>query len=113
MKEKRNYTSIMHEWFKHLWDIRSTKITDEYTGEQSSFVRCFECNKLLREENHKEVSITYSHILSKKKYPELAGNEENVVLCCSNCHHLYEMNPKAAKKQYSEKQRLKEKYGII
>lgn len=102
----------MHKWFMHLWDTRSTKVTDEYSGYTSSYVKCFECDKLLREETYKEISTCYSHILSKTKYARFAGQPWNVVICCPDCHNLYSYRPKEAKKQYALYLQLKEKYNV-
>jgi hypothetical protein len=91
----------MHLWFIYLFDQRKDK---------NGYVKCFECGKKMHESAYKELSICYSHLLEKKKYPEFAGNEENVVICCPDCHNLYSMSPRKAINQYNLKLKLIEKY---
>lgn len=100
---KKTYSNPLHEWFKYLFDIRK---------DSKGIIKCYECNYPLHEETYKEISTCYSHILSKKEYPLLAGNPDNVVITCPNCHNLYTMKPKCAKKQYSLYVYLKQLYNL-
>lgn len=91
----------MHLWFIYLFDQRK----DQY-----GYVRCFECGKKMHEDTWKMLSSCYSHILSKKKYPEMKGDENNVEICHPDCHHLYGFRPMLAKNQYAKYLKLKEDY---
>lgn len=93
---------IMHLWFMYLFDKRKIK----------GVVNCFECNKSLHEDIYKDNSICYSHLLEKSKYPKYAGDERNVVIVCPDCHTLYTLKPKKAKKQYERAQELKILFNI-
>ncbi len=93
----------MHEWFKYLF---------EYRMDEKGFVECFECGKKMSKQTYQNNMSCYSHILEKSKYPELAGNEDNVVIVHPDCHNLYTMRPTKATNQYNLKQQLKEKYNV-
>jgi hypothetical protein len=56
--------------------------------------------------------MCYSHLLEKAKYPQYAGDPDNLVIVHPSCHHLYSMKPKEAINQYNARELLKEKYGI-
>jgi len=43
------------------------------------------------------VWLTYSHILSVKQYPEYEHDQDNALLECLECHHLYEHGSLAEK----------------
>ena len=93
----------MHQWFLYLFDMRK---------DENGYVKCFECGKPMHEDTYKEQTTCYSHILEKSKYPEYAGDPDNVVIVHPDCHHLYTMRPKKAINQYNLKLKLKEQYGI-
>jgi len=94
-----SYTNnVMHQWFAHLF---------EYRMNSNGFVRCFECGKPMHESVYKDMSMCYSHILSKKKFPQFAGEEWNVKIVHPDCHTLYSMRPKKATNQYNEYLKLK------
>lgn len=82
----------MHLWFMYLFEQRMDK---------NHFVRCYECNKKMSEASWKENSACYSHILSKKTFPQYKGNPDNVMIVHNFCHNLYTMNPKAAVNQFN------------
>lgn len=92
----------MHEWFKHLWDVEAAT---------NGVVKCYECGGNIPR-SHRELTTCYSHILEKAKYPQYAGNPENVVIVHPACHNLYTMKPKEAKNQYNRYLQLKQKYGL-
>lgn len=88
-----SYTNnVMHQWFAYLFEKRM---------DARSNVFCFECGLRMPESLYKDLSTCYSHILGKKQYPAHKGKEENVQIVCPDCHHLYTMQPKKAKKQYA------------
>lgn len=95
--------NVMHQWFQYLFDQRKDK---------DGFIDCFECGTFLHEMNYRDITICYSHLLEKSKYPQYAGDERNVVITCPDCHNLYTMRPKQAIKQYEAAQQLKKLYNI-
>lgn len=97
---KMNYTNPMHQWFKYLFSVKCN---------EQGYINCFECGKPLRIDIYGDNTCCYSHILSKAKYPEYAGEQWNVEIVCPDCHNLYEMKPKQAVNQYKRKQELLEK----
>jgi 5-methylcytosine-specific restriction endonuclease McrA len=103
MKANQNLGNDMHTWFVYLFNQRKNN---------QGFVKCFECGKSLHEYFYKNLSIVYSHILNKKKYPKYAGDPENVEIVCPDCHNLYELKPKSAEKQYAKKQELIKLYNL-
>lgn len=94
--------SQLHAWYVYLFE-------KQMDGNRQC--PCYECNKPLSEDIYKNVSITYSHLLEKKRYPHLAGVAENIAIVCADCHNLYTMHPKKAIKQYTKAQELKNKYN--
>ena len=90
--------NLMHEWFNYLFDLRKDK---------NGYVNCFECGKKLHQDIYRETSSCYSHILSKKLYPEYRGDPENIVIVCPDCHNLYTYRPKKAINQYNKYLELK------
>lgn len=95
----------MHQWFMYLFEQRM---------DTNGVVHCFECGKPLYEQNNKDISACYSHILDKgiKKYRKYAGEAENVEITCLDCHTLYTLKPTEAIKQYAKSIFLKEKYNL-
>lgn len=93
----------LHKWFTYLFDERKDK---------NGFVKCFECGKPMHEDTYKNMSICYSHILSKKKYPDLKGDPANLVIVHPNCHNLYTVSPLKASKQHNLYKILIENYNL-
>jgi len=93
----------MHKWFKYLFDQRMNK---------NGYVFCFECGKAMHEDDYKDISACYSHILGKKQYPTFAGMEENIKIVHPDCHNIYTMTPKKAVHQYAEYLKFKQKYNL-
>lgn len=91
----------MHEWFVYLFETRM---------DNNGYVKCFECGKPMHEETYKYLTTCYSHILPKSKYPELAGNPDNVKIVHPACHDLYTYKPSNAVNQYNEYLKLKQQY---
>ena len=44
---------------------------------------CQSCSSPLGHEPH---SYNFDHLLEKSKYPDLAFNEDNIFICCLDCH---------------------------
>lgn len=93
----------MHLWFMHLFEERMNS---------SGWLHCFECGHPMHEDNYKDNSCCYSHILSKTWYPDFAGDPDNVVIVHPDCHNIYTMRPKKAVNQYNKYLQLKEEYGL-
>lgn len=89
----------MHLWFIYLFDQRK---------DERGCVKCFECGGLMHEDHYKEMSSCYSHILSKKLFPQFKGEEWNVKICHPECHSVYSIRPTKAVKQYEEYLKLKQ-----
>ena len=67
--EKREYTSKQFSMFYDIWAKRR-----HY---------CESCGLWLGNE---PLSIFFDHLLEKSKYEQFALMEENIFLCCSDCH---------------------------
>ena len=93
----------MHEWFMYLFQQRA---------DGHGFVKCFECGRNMHMSTYIGNTVCYSHLLEKAKYPQYAGDPENVVIVHPDCHNLYTMKPKEAKNQYKAMQELKLKYKL-
>ena len=91
------------QWYGFLFEQRMDK---------NKNVVCFECGKRMSETTWKELSTCYSHILSKKKYPQYKGIANNVKIVHPDCHYLYTISPSKAINQYSEYLRLLELHYI-
>lgn len=91
----------MHLWFIYLFDQQK---------DEKGYVKCFECDKKMHEDTYKYLTTCYSHILAKKDYEEYKGKEWNIKIVHPDCHHLYSMSPKKAKKQYALYLELLEKH---
>jgi len=98
---KQKIKNAMHQWFMYLFEQRM---------DSNRSVHCFECNKLMHEDYYKDLSICYSHILSKKTYPQYKGKEWNIEITCPDCHHLYTVLPSKATNQYAKYLELLEKH---
>ena len=68
--------------FEHIWATRP-----HY---------CFHCDRYLGREPK---SIFFSHILSRGAHPSLRCDEENIVLACEECHHIYDFRDKSKLKK--------------
>ncbi len=98
-QKKKSAINPLHEWFAYLFEEQMDK---------DGYVKCFECGNRMHQDTYKELSICYSHILPKSKYPDLAGDPDNVVIVHPDCHNLYTMQPRKAKNQYNYFLKLKE-----
>ena len=67
---------------------------------------CEECGISLGEELQ---PIYFSHILSKKAYPELRHNKENINLLCPKHHHEWEFTDRQHMAIYGKNQHIIEK----
>lgn len=61
---------------------------------------------------HEALSIFFHHILPKKKYEELAFEEENIVLLTAEQHDSVELNPQKYEKINYLREKLKLKFNI-
>lgn len=93
----------MHEWFRYLFTTRMNVF---------GYVYCGECGKPLSKDKYMDNSCIYSHLIEKSKYPMFAGNQDNILIVCPDCHNLYTMSPKLAKTQYKLAQEFKIKHLI-
>lgn len=71
MKEQRQERYKMLIFFMLLWKERPHI--------------CESCGKHLPDESR---TYMFDHLLEKSKYPELALDENNIYLCCWDCHSL-------------------------
>jgi 5-methylcytosine-specific restriction endonuclease McrA len=62
--------SDLHEFFLHIWKNRQKH-------------DCENCGKWLGKE---PLSYMFDHLLEKSKYPDLAKEEDNIMLVCLECH---------------------------
>lgn len=67
--EKKEYNSKQFNLFYDIWAKRK-----HY---------CESCGLWLGNE---PLSLFFDHLLEKSKHPKLALNEENIFLCCGDCH---------------------------
>lgn len=67
--EKKEYTNKQFQMFFNIWSKRR-----HY---------CESCGLWLGNE---PLSIFFDHLLEKSKYPEFALIENNIYLCCGECH---------------------------
>ncbi len=78
--EKKEYTNKQFEMFLNIWSKRR-----HY---------CESCGLWLGNE---PLSVFFDHLLEKSKYPEFSLMENNIYLCCGECHtkrHLGYPTPK-------------------
>lgn len=69
-QEKKVQTKLRFEMFLNIWNKLKNK-------------NCWSCNKYLGEEPS---PAFFDHLIEKSKYPELDLVEENIFICCENCH---------------------------
>jgi 5-methylcytosine-specific restriction endonuclease McrA len=63
-------TSDLHEFFLQIWDKNPKH-------------ECENCGKWLGKE---PLSYMFDHLLEKSKYPDLATEEDNIMIVCLECH---------------------------
>lgn len=107
---------------KHINKISKSKIAKiEHEKEQSDKQkqlfyniwesnphRCQSCNKFLGNEIK---TYFFDHLLEKSKYKDLRYNEDNIFICCMDCHELKTMGNPTVKHQEAIN-KIKEKYGL-
>lgn len=96
-------TNPMHLWFMYLFEQRMDK---------NGYVKCYESGKRMHEDDYKDLSSCYSHIFPKKRFPQYAGDPDNVVIVKPEYHDLYEKDKRNTPKQYALYLKLKEKYDL-
>lgn len=82
----------MHEFFISLFDKR--KDIDGY-------VRCYQTGTMMHESAYKYNSAIYSHCLPKKKYPQYAFEEWNVLIVTPESHSKWEAKKTNVPKMYA------------
>jgi len=100
-QEKKERTEKLIQFYLDLWDKKADK---------NGNVTCFESDTLLSHTIYKNNICCYSHQISKKTRPDLAFNEENVLIVHPNIHTQWEADPRSCKKMYEYTQKLKVKY---
>jgi hypothetical protein len=103
LEEKKSQISKsddLKKFYLELWDKQ------EETEGDFRFVRCFESGYKLDREQYRELSICYSHILPKSKYPEYAMEDWNLKIVRPVWHQQFEIYPEKAPKQYEYQQFL-------
>lgn len=69
-QDKKEKTILRHEMFLNIWKKLKNK-------------NCWSCNKYLGKEPS---PAFFDHLIEKSKHPELDLVEENIFICCENCH---------------------------
>jgi len=82
----------MHSFFLKIWSKRA-----HYSEVSHTFL------------GHEPLSVFFHHILPKGKYPEVAYNEENIVLLTLNEHETVERDPQAFEVINQKRELLKTK----
>jgi hypothetical protein len=98
----------LHNFFITLWDKRCNH--NEF-GEE--FVKCYESGKILSSSKYKYLTTIYHHVLPKEKYPELAFEEENIVIIDPVIHEQTHLDIKKTPKIFQKKIDLLKKFGNI
>lgn len=100
-QEKKERTEKLISFYLDLWDKKA---------DRNGNVNCFESGTLLSYTIYKNNICCYSHQIGKKVRPDLAFNEENVLIVHPNIHTAWEADPKSCPKMYDYTKKLKEKY---
>lgn len=82
-KRSKDFTFLLHSFFKEVWDKRE--------DEQGSCY-CYETNVELKGYLFRSNTCCYHHILSKNKYPEYAFEEWNIVILHPEVHSQLEID---------------------
>jgi len=103
-KLKTEITKKLHQWFLNLWDKRADK---------NGNIKCFETDITMSHTIYKENSCCYSHQIPKSSRPDLAFEEDNLLIVLPDIHAQWEANPQNCPKMYEYTQKLKKKYEIL
>jgi len=103
-KIKAETTKKLHQWFLDLWDKRADK---------NGNVKCFETDILMSHTIYKYNSCCYSHQISKSKFPNLAFEEDVVLIVLPDVHANWESNQEKCPKMLEYTKKLKKKYNIM
>jgi hypothetical protein len=93
-KKKEKNTEAMHNFFMEIWKKRPhyCQVTGESLGNEP-------------------LSYMFEHLLEKSKYPHLAFEEDNIILCTLNVHDAKTMGyPLPKHQEFIEK--AKERFGV-
>ena len=94
-EEEIRKTVEMHQFFLQIWKKRLHK--SEVSGTSLG---------------SEALSTYFHHILSKEKYPEIALDEENIILLTWEEHDQVEMDPTRYEDVNKRREQLKQKYEI-
>jgi 5-methylcytosine-specific restriction endonuclease McrA len=93
----------LHKWFMYLYEQRA---------DSHGFVKCFECGRNMHMSTYIGNTMCYSHLVEKSRYPQFAGDPDNVKIVHPQCHHLYSMEPKKAVHQYEAYINYKKEHNL-
>jgi len=99
---KKEQNAKRYSLFLEIWDERR-KWDEE---EKEWYVPCFETGVPLWESKYKTNKSCYSHILSKKKYPQYDLLKNNIEIVHPNEHYLFELNEDNTPNQKERKSQL-------
>lgn len=102
-QEKKERTEKLIQFYLDLWNKRADK---------NGNVICFESDTLLSHTVFKNNICCYSHQISKKVRPDLAFNEDNILIVHPDIHSAWEADPLSCEKMYKYTEKLKEKYNV-
>lgn len=103
-EEKKEFFKELHKFYLELWDKRADK---------NGNVKCFETDVLMSHTLYKYNSACYSHQIAKSKRPDLALDEDNILIVLPEVHNQWELDSKKCPKMYRYTEKLKKKYEEV
>jgi len=101
-EEKKKWFIELHQFYIDLWDKRADK---------NGNVKCFETGVLMSHTVYKYNLCCYSHQIPKSQRPDLALNEDNILLVLPDIHSQWEADPTKCPNMYKYTEKLKKQYG--